>query len=469
MPKPRALPARREALDAAGKYGAQLAQVVQSWVPPRRGSAELLRAYADLPWLHAVVRRRAEALAQVEWLLWRAKTLKGRAALKRLVRAKLGRSPNQTHEAFTAKTRALESLKKSGDIEPVYSDPLLDLLDRPWPSGGSEVALWELASKHQDLLGETFFTLERPRPGRPPTEILPVPPTWVRAIPKLGERDTFEVLLPWKGPVPVQQIDAIWIRQHDPADPFGARGVGTAMALADELETDEYMAATAKARFYNRAIPEVVLALLGSPTAGVPPPSAAEIGPIAEAIEQKHRGSERAGQFHLVAGDVDVHQIGDSFQASQYVQGREFLRNTCMQIFGTPPEVLGVLDNANRSTIDAASAHFATYSTLPQLERFRGALQLQLVPEFGTDLVLDYVSPVPTDKEFVKAMMVGLSRAFKKNEMRELAGYGPLPGDEGEALYEGPGAVPTPGEKPPVNDKAKPKTEESEDDDADDA
>jgi phage portal protein BeeE len=441
LPPAKASAPARAAVDFAGKLGAQLATAVGSWMPPRRGSYELLVAYAELPWLHSVVRRRAEALAQVEWLLYRTTSSARRREIRRLVRSGLGLAPHESAKASARKSRALAQLIKAGEVELVTRHPLLDLLETPWPGAGSEAALWELSSKYHDLVGENLFAIERDR-KRMPAELLPVPPTWIAQVPVPGQ-PKFTLRIPRGKQLDIPVTDAIWIRQHDPADPFLGRGVGTAAAASDELDTDEYMALTAKSRFANRAIPEMVLALMGAPPIE-PPPTAAALTEIAEQLEDKHRGSERAGQLHLISGDAKALPMGTSMVENQYVQGREFLRNTCMQLFGVPPEVLGVLDNANRSTIDAAAMHFATYSTVPVLERFRSALQIQLVPEYGADLVLDYVSPIHADKEFDRSVMIALPAAFTKNEIRALAGRDAR--DDGDDLYAAPtGAVPVPG------------------------
>jgi phage portal protein BeeE len=320
------------------------------------------------------------------------------------------------------------------------------------------------------LLGETLWAIERDKKGRP-LELVPIVPTWVRSVPAPG-RPYFEILPPSGKAFALPVIDAVWIRQLDPFDPFMGRGVGTAGALADELETDEYMAMTAKSRFANRAMPEVILGLLGQ-APHIPPPNAAEIDLVAKSLEEKHRGSERAGQMHIVSGDFKAIPLGQTMVENQHVQGREFLRNTFMQVFGTPPEVLGVLDNANRSTIEAAAFHFACYSTVPVVELHRSALQEQLLPEYGADLIADYVSPIPTDREFEKGVMVALPAAFKINEVRAMANRAPVEG--GDEFYKAAsGNVPTPGEKADVPegdaaDDADDDDEEEVPDDDDDA
>lgn len=415
----RLLPGRRRAQEVApagdlgAAYGAQL-RVLFGGSPPRRGSAELLRAYGSLPWLHAVVRRRAEALAGVSWCVYKTKS--GR-------RARSLRGFNAGHEA---RHRALGELIKDGQVERV-DHPLLDLLDRPNPCMTGR-AVWELASKHQDLLGENFYGVDRNRAGKP-NALWPIVPTLVTRTPTADD-PTYTIIAPTARRA--LQSDVLWIRQHDPLDPYNGRGVGTAGALGDELETDQYMAAMAKSRFYNRSTPEVILSVPGA--------SPEAIDALAKAIEDKHRGVERAGQMHLLTKAFTAQALGHTMVEADYVEGRKLLRDFTMAVFGTPPEILGVLENANRSTIDAAEVLFARFSTVPMLERIRTELQTWVVPEFGPDTWLEYDSPVPADRDFEKSIMVALPGAFRVDEIRARAGEPPLENGEGKAMMVPPGA-----------------------------
>ena len=65
----RALP--RPDRDEELSLAEELARGVGGWTLPRRGSKEMLQAYGKTPWLHATVRRRAEAVGAVEWVLYR--------------------------------------------------------------------------------------------------------------------------------------------------------------------------------------------------------------------------------------------------------------------------------------------------------------------------------------------------------------------------------------------------------------
>lgn len=447
--------------DVAKSLGEQLASVIGSYTLPRRGSWELLRAYADLPWLHGCVRRRAEAIASVEWVLYQA---------PKTPAERRGRLPGQRNGAGGMEMRhaRLKSALKKKQLVQLDDHPVLTLLEDPMgsvPVGVPRIhgpAWWELLSTWMDLVGEAPIGKDGPRDKNNyrtdvPDELTPVLPNWILKVPT-KESPTFSIVMPV--PITVAPRDMIWIRHVDPSSPYTGRGVGTALPLADELETDEYMSAAARARFFNGATPDFILGIkrkVGNITKE-------QAAAIAKDIEDKHQGPDKAGRFHVLGDDFRVEQLGHTLIESQYIDGRKFLRDTCMQVFGVPPEVLGVLESSNKSTIAAASDHFARYSTVPMLERFRVALQTELVTEFGDDLVLDYISPVPTDVENEWRVMIALPSAFTLNDIREQAGKPPLK-EGGDALYSAPGAVPVEGKKPakaptePESDKPDPETE----------
>lgn len=450
--RPLALPAPI-GVDQAKTLGEQLASSVGSWTLPKRGSRELLAAYSELPWLHGCVRRRAEAFAAIEWVLYRpAKGKRG----KRLRGLRSGRD---------VRHRAVEQYVDDKQLEQVIDHPLLDLFEEPIPDAPDiatihGVAFWELLSTWMDLVGEAPIGKDGPRNDSgdrigPPVELCPILPPWITAVPTV-ERPYYDVMMLNAGQRRVAPEDMVWVRHLDPNSPYTGRGIGTAIVLADELQTDEYMSAAARARFFNGSTPDWVMSLNTGGTNARPADEKA-IRALTTDIENKHQGPDRAGRFHIVGGDFKLQQLGHTMVESQYIDGRKFLRDTCMQVFGVPPEVLGVLESSNKSTIAAASEHFARYSTVPMAERFRAALQVELVEEYGDDLILDYESPIPADLERATRIMVALPGAFKLDDIRDAAGL-PKLDKGGDQLYKAPGAVPVKGDAPnaPAGDNGEP-------------
>ena len=96
----------------------------------------------------------------------------------------------------------------------------------------------------------------------------------------------------------------------------------------------------------------------------------------------------------------------------QLVDLRRFERDAIVQTFGVPPEMLGILQNSNRATIEAADHLFSRWVLLPRLEAFRDVLQKQLVPQFDEKLILTYQNPIPEDRDFKLSVMQSAYWAF---------------------------------------------------------
>ena len=93
-------------------------------------------------------------------------------------------------------------------------------------------------------------------------------------------------------------------------------------------------------------------------------------------------------------------------------QLRDQMRDILLHVPGVPPEIFGILESSNRSTIDAAKYLFDSLLIVPRLEFLRTIMQERLIPEFDEKLILDYVSPVEKDREF--ALEAGKGGARRK-------------------------------------------------------
>lgn len=354
---------------------------LQPWSsPPKRGSIEMLRGYKTMPWLRAVTSRVGDACANVE-LVVRKRDSKGKLS------------------------------------DPLTSGPLVELLRRPNPML-THRASRKLAHLHLDMLGESFWIKERARNGEV-VEILPVPPTWIREVPG-PTRTTFRLQYQHESRE-IAREDIIWIRDIDPEEPYG-RGTGLASSLADELDTDEYAAKHVKAFFFNRATPEAIVSIDGA--------EKATLKAYREDWDANHRGVANAFRTLFTGKKVDVSRLDTAFRDMQLVQLRDAQRDRIVSVFGLPPEVLGILTSSNRATIDAADVLMSKYVVAPRLDMFTDGLNAGLAWEFGDDLVIEYVNPVPDDREFTKNMIATRPTAFTDNEARETAGLPPAKGKD---------------------------------------
>lgn len=423
-------------------------------LPPVRGTKEYLRAYSDMPWLRAVSARIASSVSRTEWQLF----VRGKPNERARRDWVLQRSSNPVRRAAL-----LKQAQADGDLRQIETHPLLDLLDRAnsFQTGDSMRKVTQL---HLDLVGEAFWLKERDGLGMV-TAVWPIPPDWVVNTPTPAHPFYRVQFRAWRGLIPDTEI--LCFQDPDPANPYG-RGSGTAQALADELETDEYAAKHTKAFFYNRARPDLVVFPKAPATM-----READVRRAEEDWTSRNQGFWRAFKPYFMTREVGIHEMDQNFRSLQLVQLREYERNAVIQIFGMPPELLGVIENSNRATINAADFLMAKYVLEPRLEFLRSVFQERLVPEFDERLIINYVSPVTDDEELRLKAATAAPWAQSVDEWREMMGREKLEDDKGKVHVFTSGLTEhTMGEEPPPPDPMAPPVavapgDDEEEDDAD--
>lgn len=376
--------------------------------PPKRGTKELLNAYNEMPWLRAVVNKVSRGVASTPWQLYVVR--RGGKAVKA---AKIQRAD------YDVRRKLLAVCRKQAELVEIEEHPLLDLLDNA-NSFLTGLTARQLTQVHLDLVGEAFWLKERNGAGKP-VAYWPLPPDWVISTPTPTRRFFRVSFRAWQGEIPDTEI--LWMADPDPTNPYG-RGSGMARALADELETDEYAAKHTKSWFYNRARPDLVIS-----GEGIRPEDTAR---LEEDWLRKNQGFWKAFKPYFLSKKVDIQTLSQTFENMQLVDLRKYERDTIIQVYGVPPEILGIIENSNRSTIDASDYLFARWVVQPRLEFLRAVLQERLVPEFDDRLILDYESPVAEDKEYNLKVAQAAPWSMTVDEWRELQGREPLPDEQGK-------------------------------------
>jgi HK97 family phage portal protein len=387
----------------------------QAGDPPHRGTANILEAYSTMPWLRAVAQRVATAVASssTQWRLY-APSSGNRRDVRLIQRA-------ASHE-----TRKQLIRKAEGELVPINDHILLDALGRAnsYMVGQS---LFKVTQIHLDLVGESFWIKERNNFGAP-VEFWPVPPDWVQSTPTPEDRSFRVSFKGWQGKIPDTEV--LWMAELDPSNPY-SRGTGMARSLSDELETDEYAAKHTRQLFFNRARPDMIIwpKQQGAHDIGL---QAEQVRRLEERWLDGHQGFWRAFKPFFVGREINVHEVNQSLQELQLVELRKHERDTIVQVFGIPPELLGILQNSNRATIESADYLFSRWVVAPRMEFLRSQLQERLLPEYDDRLVLDFVSPIAEDREHMLQASKAAPWALKVDEWRVLQGQEPLDDEEGQ-------------------------------------
>lgn len=392
---------------------------------PRKGTKELLEAYETMPWVRSIMGRISWSVSSVPWCLHVATDppAEGYAAPRAKRNRALQRSMDPLH-----RMRMYKDLRNDQSLKEITEHPALELLENGNPAFPGQTC-FQLTQQHLDLAGECLWLLDRSaipmggKQGAPgmPTAYWPVPPTWITHFPS-PERSTFLVSTP-RGGREVPAEDAIWFKHPRPGDPYD-RGSGVFGALGDELETDEYAAKHLKAWFRNRARPDVLITAEGL--------RKEEVDRLEDGWLKKLSGAQGVNKPHFLNRKVQVDILSQSFQEMQMSQLRRDERDIIIHTIGMPPEILGIIENSNRSTIDAADYLFSKYVLVNRLEFIRIMLQIHLIEKYDPRLILDYISPVMEDSEFKLKVRSARPEGWNVDEWREFGGSAPLGGTAGK-------------------------------------
>lgn len=317
-------------------------------------------------------------------------------------------------------------VEKDGTETEVTDHPFLRFMEQPNPLYEmTSSAIWRLHEIYLMLVGESFFLIERDSFGKP-VELWNVPPHWVKMTPYLGS-PYYQIISPGGLTMTVPVDDMFVMKQLNPLDPF-MRGLGIAESIADEVEIDEYAAKFQKRFFYNDATPPVVFLM--------PDATDEQRNAFMARWNQKHKGVENSHKAAALSGNVEVKELGSSDGKNLgFIESRVAMRDAVLEHFGVPREIMGITENSNRATADAAQYIYAKNVLTPRIRMREEAINKQLLPLFGGSLVWRYDPVIPYDKEFDKGKALEGYNAglLTKNEARELLD---LPDVEGGDVFK---------------------------------
>jgi HK97 family phage portal protein len=400
-----------------------------------------LDAFEINPWLFASVDLIARTAALVPWRAYRKKDKAvGPSKRERLM---------LDHKISRAMDSA--SLQRLDLVE--FEHPALVVLNKPNPLQDCYsffYTCWCL----KELTGACYIYKSRDRDGKP-NGLYPVPRTWIRHIATMDEPwFSINKTNSWFGVdagIEIPERDFIVFKTPRPSDPHG-EGVGLASVVGAEIDIDEFASSFLGSYFRNSAQPSLLI--------GVEDANETELERAAEKWNSANRGADNAHRVHFYSGNIDVKPISSSLKDAELIEVRKFERNTLIQVSSLPPECLGIIENSNRSTIDAADYHLRKNVIAPRLAAFWSVMQTQFMDEWP-DLpgLLVPTSTIPEDLELKHKIMVSAPQAFTVNEWRAASGHPPISG--GDTPYvattyqsETNNADKTEQDKPPGGDKA---------------
>lgn len=307
---------------------------------------------------------------------------------------------NRTSTSTAKETWHLHRLKRPGSICPlcecegvelVEEHPALTVLNKP-NDFFTRQEYFEAGQQHVDLTGEGWTVIYRL--GTVPYELWNVRPDRITVV---EDQANFLIGYIYTDPSgrehPIRKEDMLSIRMPDPVDPY--RGMGPVQTLLDQIGGSKLAAQYRRAFFANGARPGAIIRIRQNM-------SDPEFDQLVMRYNANHQGVGNANRTaFLEEGDfIDVkpYTIADM----QFVESANLDRDTILLAFTAAKFDVGIIEDANRASATAMKADFGERMTVPRLDRWKGMLNNDFLPQFPGyqyDLEFVYSSPVPADRE----------------------------------------------------------------------
>ncbi|WP_377271917.1 phage portal protein [Peterkaempfera sp. SMS 1(5)a] len=322
------------------------------------GARAQLRAMGQVGTLFSIVNRTSTSTSRVNWRLYR--------------KAKSGRPEDRVE---------------------VTSHAALDLWNRP-NRFFTRQEFVETEQQHIDLTGEGWWVLARSPRSTIPLEMWPVRPDRMEPVPDPEHYLTGYIYTsPGGERVPLGLDEVIQIRMPNPEDVY--RGMGPVQAILHDLDATRYSAAWNANFFRNSAEPGGIVQVPNNLTDE-------DFNQLRARWNEQHRGVAAAHRVAILEGGMQWIDRKLSQRDMQFAELRDVSSKVIREAFGMPAFALGEVQDVNRASAEASDVWFAKELTVPRLERFKGALNNDLLPMYGPTgegLEFDYDTPVPADRE----------------------------------------------------------------------
>jgi len=326
---------------------------------------------------------------------------------------------------------------KGGEIvyNEILTHPLLDLLDKPNEETTKADAVYTIQS-HKKLTGDAFW-LKIKTNGKttalrslPPDKITlnlqtpsPTDPTIVESYKYEDVINGDHINLVY------QPEEIIHFKKPNPGNPF--RGLGAVEAMADAIDLDNLTTETTKKFFINGAITNFVLSTEAKVTDE-------QLKRLRAEMRSTSSGVSNAYKAMILGGGLKPVDISYSNKEMEFLAQLEWYRDKIMYGFGNTKASLGMIDDVNRASHEGSIIEWQRNTIKPDMKAIVDTLNEFLVPEFGDNLILGFVDPVPEDRsdDIQEVKDLYPTGVITLNEAREMIDLDPV--KDGDQLYQKP-------------------------------
>lgn len=264
--------------------------------------------------------------------------------------------------------RLYREVTADGEVEPVHSHPVMDLILRPWTRGSA--AQFKQKMTFPALIhGNSVLGKVRPEPSAPPIGFVPL--DWRFLTPWCLEDG--EVAF-WESTQPNRQ--QFWAPDNVVHFAFeagnGDLGVSPLKQLGLTVRLED------SAQRYQAS----------SFTSGVRP-SGALVTPeslnddqlmrIREQVRQTHEGPDKANTMMLLSGGMKWESFSHTAVEAELIEQRKLNREEAAAVYDVDPPLIGILDHATYSNVEELHNRFYKSTLRPWLTLEADTLTAQLI------------------------------------------------------------------------------------------
>jgi HK97 family phage portal protein len=287
------------------------------------------------------------------------------------------------------------------------------------------------------LTGNTYVEVNRPDMKRPPTELWTVKPNNISIVPNsLGYPAKYvlkanQVTREWPVDFVTMQGNLLHVKSFNPNDLwFGLSPLEAAMI---SLSQNNQIQRWNLSMLQNNATPSGVLKVKSSDSNPNGSLTEEQFTRLQGEMNEKYMGARNAGRPMLLEGNLEWQSISLSPKDMDFIKNKEVTAIDICQVFGVPPEMLG-LGQKTFNNYEQARLAFYEETVLPMMDILQTEFNKWLVPMFeknATSYELKY------DKDDIEALAVKRESKYTmvkdltfltQNEKREACGYEPKDG-----------------------------------------
>lgn len=323
---------------------------------------------------------------------------------------------------------------KELDFVEIDQHPLLEVLDRMNEFTTKYEGLYTTTS-HRNLAGDAFWLKDGSGVNLKNLYILP--PDKVELV--LGKVEGTQRIIQgyhYRDSIKGDPVDreyaadeVIHFKVPDPKNSY--RGYSKVAAAADVIDLDNYSQEAQKALYKRGLINNFVL----STDNRVTPEQMKE---LRAELKANYSGVDNAFKAMILGGGLEPKTIQQSNKEMEQIAQQEWVRDKITAIFGNSKAVIGVTDDVNRANADASLLHWKRTTVKSEMQGIVDTLNEFLVPEYGSNLLLTFCSPVPEDDASDTDNITKLvqSNIITINEARQMMDIDPIKDPNADQLRQ---------------------------------